>query len=119
MFLVLFGPVVILVLFAFNDSSVLAFPIEGFTTRWFGEVFGDILLRRALRNSVVIACIVSVVCVVLGTLAAFGLTRFRFRGRGAVGGLVGRAARPAVADHRDRGADGLRARSTSSSRSAR
>ncbi len=28
-------------------------------------------------------------CLVLGTLAAFGLTRFRFRGRGAVGGLVG------------------------------
>ena len=88
-FLILFGPVVILVLFAFNDSSVLAFPIEGFTTRWFGEVFRDTLLQDSLRNSVVIACIVTVVCVVLGTLAAFGLTRFRFRGRGAVGALVG------------------------------
>jgi spermidine/putrescine transport system permease protein len=88
-FLILFGPVVILVLFAFNDSSVLAFPIEGFTTRWFGEVFQDTLLQDSLRNSVVIACIVTVVCVVLGTLAAFGLTRFRFRGRGAVGALVG------------------------------
>ena len=88
-FLILFGPVVILVLFAFNDSSVLAFPMEGFTTRWFGEVFQDTLLQDSLRNSVVIACIVTVVCVVLGTLAAFGLTRFRFRGRGAVGALVG------------------------------
>jgi ABC-type spermidine/putrescine transport system permease subunit II len=88
-FLVLFGPVVILVLFAFNDSSVLAFPIEGFTTRWFGEVFDDTLLRKALTNSIVIACVVTVLCVVLGTLAAFGLTRFRFKGRGAVGGLVG------------------------------
>ena len=88
-FLVLFGPVVILIAFAFNDSTVLAFPIEGFTTRWFGEVFHDILLRRALTNSVMIACVVTVVCVVLGTLAAFGLTRFRFRGRGVVGGLVG------------------------------
>jgi ABC-type spermidine/putrescine transport system permease subunit II len=88
-FLVLFGPIAILVAFAFNDSSVLAFPIEGFTTRWFGEVFEDTLLRKSLTNSFVIAVIVTVICVVLGTLAAFGLTRFRFRGRGAVGGLVG------------------------------
>ena len=88
-FLVLFGPIVVLVAFAFNDSTVLAFPIEGFTTRWFTEVFDDTLLRKALTNSVVIASIVAPVCVVLGTLAAFGLTRFRFRGRGVVGGLVG------------------------------
>jgi ABC-type spermidine/putrescine transport system permease subunit II len=88
-FLVLFGPVVILVAFAFNDSNVLAFPMEGLTTRWFGEVFRDVLLRKSLTNSLIIACIVMVVCVILGTLAAFGLTRFRFRGRAVVGGLVG------------------------------
>lgn len=88
-FLVLFGPIVILVAFAFNDSNVLAFPMEGVTTRWFTEVFSDILLRRSLINSMVIASIVAPVCVVLGTLAAFGLTRFRFRGRAVVGGLVG------------------------------
>ncbi len=88
-FLVLFGPIVILVAFAFNDSNVLAFPMEGLTVRWFAEVFDDTLLRGALMNSVVIACVVAPACVVLGTLAAFGLTRFRFRGRGAISGLVG------------------------------
>jgi spermidine/putrescine transport system permease protein len=87
--LVLFGPLVVLVLFAFNDSSVLAFPLEGFTTQWFTEVFHDAQLRQAVANSIVIATIVAPLCVVLGTLAAFGLTRFRFRGRGVVGGLVG------------------------------
>jgi ABC-type spermidine/putrescine transport system permease subunit II len=88
-FVVLFGPIVILVMFAFNDSTILAFPMEGVTTRWFGEVFRDTLLREALVNSIVIAAIVTPICVVLGTLAAFGLTRFRFRGRGVVGALVG------------------------------
>ena len=85
----LFGPIVILVLFAFNDSNVLAFPLEGFTLVWFGQAFDDTLLRKALVNSFVVACVVAPVCCVLGTLAAFGLTRFRFRFRGAVAGLVG------------------------------
>jgi ABC-type spermidine/putrescine transport system permease subunit II len=40
-------------------------------------------------NSVVVAAIVAPVCLVLGTLTAFGVTRFRFRGRSAVSGLVG------------------------------
>lgn len=87
--LLLFGPIVLLFLFAFNDSNILAFPLEGFTLKWFGEAFDDGLLRQALANSFGIAFVVAPLCLVLGTLAAFGLTRFRFRGRGAVSGLVG------------------------------
>ncbi len=87
--LLLFGPIVLLFLFAFNDSNILAFPLEGFTLKWFGEAFNDGLLRQALANSFGIAFLVAPLCLVLGTLAAFGLTRFRFRGRGAVTGLVG------------------------------
>ena len=88
-FLALFGPLLILLLFAFNDSNVLAFPLEGFTTHWFVEAWKDPLLRQALVNSFVVAFVVAPLCLVLGTLAAFGLTRFRFRGRAAIGGLVG------------------------------
>jgi ABC-type spermidine/putrescine transport system permease subunit II len=88
-YLVLFGPLVILILFSVNDSNVLAFPLEGFTWHWYTDAFHDQLLHAALVNSVVVACIVAPVCLVLGTLTAFGLTRFRFRGRSAVSGLVG------------------------------
>ena len=108
-FLVLFGPLLILMLFSVNDSNILAFPLEGVTFHWYGDAFRDVLLREALVNSIVVASIVAPVCLVLGTLTAFGLTRFRFRGRSAVGGLVGAPLDPAVADHRDRGADVLRA----------
>jgi spermidine/putrescine transport system permease protein len=87
-FLVLFGPLVILVLFSFNDSNILSFPLEGFTTHWYADAFRDQLLREALVNSVIVAFLVAPACLVLGTLTAFGLTRFRFRGRGAIGGLV-------------------------------
>ena len=87
--LLLFGPLVILVLFSFNDSNILSFPLEGFTTKWYEEALTDTVLRKALTNSFQVAFVVAPLCLVLGTLAAFGLTRFRFRGRGVIGGLVG------------------------------
>ncbi len=87
--LALFGPLVILVLFSFNDSSVLAFPLEGFTMHWYTDALSDPTLRQAIGNSFVVALVVAPLCLVLGTLAAFGLTRFRFRGRAMIGGLVG------------------------------
>ncbi len=88
-FLALFGPLVILLLFSFNDSSILAFPLSGFTTHWYTLAWQDTLLRQSLINSTTVALVVTPCCLVLGTLTAFGLTRFRFRGRGVVGGLVG------------------------------
>jgi spermidine/putrescine transport system permease protein len=88
-FLALFGPLVILLLFSFNDSSILAFPLSGFTTHWYTLAWQDTLLRQSLINSTTVALVVTPCCLVLGTLTAFGLTRFRFHGRGVVGGLVG------------------------------
>ena len=88
-FLTLFGPLAILVAFSFNDSNILAFPFDGLTTKWYTLALQDPTLRQALMNSTAVAFIVAPLCLVLGTLAAFGLTRFRFRGRGAIGGLVG------------------------------
>lgn len=88
-YLILFGPLLILLLFSFNDSNILAFPIEGFTLHWYGDAFADSQLLESLRNSFGVAFAVAPLCLVLGTLTAFGLTRFRFRGRGLVGGLVG------------------------------
>jgi ABC-type spermidine/putrescine transport system permease subunit II len=88
-YLVLFGPLLILVLFSFNDSNILAFPLEGLTLHWYTDAFQDQLLREALVNSIVVAALVAPACLVLGTLTAFGLTRFRFKGRSIIGGLVG------------------------------
>jgi ABC-type spermidine/putrescine transport system permease subunit II len=85
----LFGPLLILLLFSFNDSTILTFPLEGFTFEWYGKALADPGLRTALQNSFGVAFVVAPLCLLLGTLAAFGLTRFRFRGRGAISGLVG------------------------------
>ena len=85
----LYAPIVILLIFSFNDSAVPSFPLSGFTTHWYTLAWQDTLLRQSLINSTTVALVVTPCCLVLGTLTAFGLTRFRFRGRGVVGGLVG------------------------------
>jgi spermidine/putrescine transport system permease protein len=86
---ILFGPVLLLALFSFNDSSIISLPWEGFTTHWYSEAWGNSDARTAVVNSVVIASIVTAISLVLGTLAAWGLTRLRFPGRGAIAGLHG------------------------------
>lgn len=86
--LVLYGPLVLLVIFSFNDSIIIALPFRGATLRWYEEALANARLLEALRNSVVVALVVTPICLVLGTLAAFGVTRFRYRMRGAVAGLV-------------------------------
>jgi ABC-type spermidine/putrescine transport system permease subunit II len=86
---ILFGPVLMLALFSFNDSSIISLPWEGFTTKWYEEAWNNGQARDAVVNSLIVATIVMFLSVILGTLAAWGLTRLRFRGRGFVAGLNG------------------------------
>ena len=86
---ILFGPVLMLALFSFNDSSIISLPWEGFTTHWYEDAWNNQQAKDAIVNSVLVASFVTVVSIVLGTAAAWGLTRLRFFGRGAVAGLHG------------------------------
>lgn len=86
---ILFGPVLLLALFSFNDSTVISLPWEGFTTRWYSEAFSEEAAVDAIKNSLQVATIVMLVSVVLGTLAAWGLTRIQFRGRALIAGVHG------------------------------
>jgi len=81
--IVLYLPIVLLILFSFNDSPLLIFPLKGFTLRWYRELFRASELLAAARNSILLGLATSSVATVLGTMAAIGLVRFRFPGRGA------------------------------------
>jgi len=87
--LILFGPVLLLALFSFNDSSIISLPWEGFTTKWYDAAFDEQAVRDSVFNSLVVASVVTVISVVLGTLASWGLTRLQFAGRGSIGALHG------------------------------
>lgn len=82
----LFAPILFLVLFAFN-SDPRSLRWTGFTTKWFPDAFGDTTIREAIANTFLIALISTVIAVVLGTLGAFALSRYRILGRAAYDAL--------------------------------
>ena len=83
-FLFLWIPLVIMGVYAFNSSNIQSWPIPGFTTKWFSEAWNDEEVRTALWLSLRAALFASAVALVLGTLAAFGLSRARFFGRDSI-----------------------------------
>jgi spermidine/putrescine transport system permease protein len=62
----LYAPILLLPLFAFNDSTIIAFPLDSFTTKWFAELKTVTALHDALKNSLVIA----VTAAILATTAS-------------------------------------------------
>ncbi|MFL5735891.1 MAG: ABC transporter permease [Actinomycetota bacterium] len=84
----LYVPLLLLILFSFNDSIIIALPFKRFTLEWYRQVLADPRVLGALGNSFLLAATVTPVCLVLGTLAAVGLTRFRFRFRAVAAGMI-------------------------------
>lgn len=78
-YLFLFAPIVLLVLFSFNANRYGTFPITGWTTKWYSQVFSDYQIQDALRVTLKICAEVTVVSVLLGTTAAFPLVRAGLR----------------------------------------
>ncbi len=84
----LYAPIVLLPVFAFNDSVVIAFPLSGFTTGWFARMWADQQMFNALRNSLTVAVSTAVLATLLGMFAARASTRYRFPAKGGILGLV-------------------------------
>jgi putative spermidine/putrescine transport system permease protein len=84
----LYVPLAIVLLYAFNDSIGQAWPIQDFTTKWFGIAWREPKVREALANSLQVATTATVFALVLGSLAAFAVHRFRFFGRQSVSFLL-------------------------------
>ena len=84
-YLFVFAPIVLLVLFSFNANPAGAFPITGLTTRWYREMFSDYELQDAFWTSLDVALQVTAISLVVGMAAAFPLARARMRFRNASG----------------------------------
>jgi putative spermidine/putrescine transport system permease protein len=81
-------PLGVVVLFAFDASNVQTFPISHWTTHWFSVAWNDPEVRSAFWLSIKAGVFATLIALVLGTLVAFGLHRFRFFGRGTVSLLL-------------------------------
>jgi len=80
----LFAPIVLLVVFSFNANKYGTFPITGWTSKWYGQVFHDYQIRDALTTTIRIALEVTVVSTIVGTAAAFPLVRSRLPFRSGI-----------------------------------
>ncbi len=79
--LFLIVPVLVIVPLSFNSGSFLVYPLQGLSMRWYEALFSSADWMRSLKNSMLIAPAATFLAVVLGTLAAVGLTRAEFRGK--------------------------------------
>lgn len=82
--LFLLAPIVVIVLFSFNGSPSLAFPIESLSLQWYDEAIGSEKLRSALQNSLLVGFGTLLVVLPVGTAAAWAIARERIPGRGLI-----------------------------------
>lgn len=84
----LYLPVILLPMFAFNDATIIAFPLSGFTTEWFNVLWGTEALHQAVRNSLVVAISTALLSTVLGACAARAAARYGFPGKRGIMGFI-------------------------------
>jgi putative spermidine/putrescine transport system permease protein len=77
----LYIPIAVIALYAFNAERIQVWPIREFSTQWFGSAWDNPSVRDALALSLQVGIGSTLLAMVLGTLAAFAIQRYRFFGR--------------------------------------
>ena len=77
-FVFLYAPILVLIVFSFNDTETSSRTVfSGFTLRWYERLFQDRYILEALLNTLIIAVVSAVCATVLGTMAAVGINRMK------------------------------------------
>lgn len=84
----LYLPVLLLPLFSFNDGTIVAFPIKGWTLEWYRQLGGQDTLIQALLNSLLVGCISALLATSMGLFAARAYVRYRFGAKKFSEGIV-------------------------------
>nr|WP_011102915.1 ABC transporter permease [Ruegeria sp. PR1b]AAN05289.1 RC216 [Ruegeria sp. PR1b] len=79
--LYLYLPIIVLMVFSFNDSSQLTLPLQGFTLTWYEKMANNRDLLAAVWNSLYVACIATLLTLIVGVPAALALDRYDFPGK--------------------------------------
>jgi putative spermidine/putrescine transport system permease protein len=86
--LLLVAPSIIVLMISFDTRAFVSFPPEGFTLRWYAEVFEQGELVDAMLNSLQVGLTVTLLCILLGVPTALVCARGRFRGTTALSVFV-------------------------------
>jgi putative spermidine/putrescine transport system permease protein len=84
----LYFPLALVIAYAFNSSGNAAWPPAGVTLQWVGDAVANTGLRQAFFTSLAAAAGATTIALVLGTLAAFAVARYRFFGRESISFVV-------------------------------
>lgn len=84
----LYVPLIILAIYAFNPSRIMAWPPTGFTLQWFVEAAANPTVSQALVNSLIVATVATALALVLGTLASLAVQRYAFFGQNTISFLL-------------------------------
>ncbi|MBL4932461.1 extracellular solute-binding protein [Clostridium paridis] len=87
MYSFLYIPIIVLIAFSFNESK-LNVTWTGFTLKWYRSLLENQGILVATKNSFIIALVSSVFAVIIGTLAAVGMYKYKFKGRSLLEGLL-------------------------------
>jgi putative spermidine/putrescine transport system permease protein len=84
----LYVPLAVVAILSFNEATSLSWPPSGFSTQWWERAADAQAPRDALATSVRVALVATAIALVLGTLAAFALHRYRFFGRNSISFVI-------------------------------
>ena len=77
-FAFLYAPIAVLILFSFNSGKSTA-VFEGFSLRWYEEIFKDTATLEAFKNTVIVAVVSALVSTVMGTAAAIAINNYKLK----------------------------------------
>lgn len=84
----LYIPILVLIVYSFNDNKLVT-VWSGFSFRWYAELFSDQALMDSVQRSLSVAALAATAAVIIGTIAAFVLTRFNhFRGKSSFNFMI-------------------------------
>ena len=87
-FLFIYLPLLLVVVNSFNADRTFGWPPQGFTLEWWGRAFDSTGVREAVVSSLWVAAVSTIISLVLGTLLALALLRYKFFGRDVISLLV-------------------------------
>jgi len=82
--LFLYAPIVIIGMFSFHSSPSLVFPFDGWSLRWYEQIFASSTFRESLWNSVIVATAASIATSLLGATVALALIRIKGKMRDVI-----------------------------------
>lgn len=88
-YLFLFLPIFVVVANSFNSTTSKPYlSWKGFTFDWYVKLWDNTALLSSFGNTIIIAVVSTILATIIGTLGAFGIYRYKFRGKGVINGLL-------------------------------